>query len=71
MDRVNRAKGDAARFVDLYNAYSKSEDVTRRRLYLEAMQNIMPKLEKKFFVDAEQKNFLPLLNLGTSEGVKK
>ncbi len=71
LDRVNRAKGDAARFLDLYEAYAKSEDVTRRRLYLEAMQVILPKLEKKFFVDAEQKNFLPLLNLETSEGVKK
>lgn len=71
LDRVNRAKGDAARFLDLYQAYAQSEDVTRRRLYLEAMQNILPKLEKKFFIDSEQKNFLPLLNLGTSEGVKK
>jgi len=71
MDRVNRAKGDAARFTDLYQAYAKSEDVTRRRLYLEAMQTILPKLDKKFFVDADQKNFLPLLNLGTSEGVTK
>ena len=71
LDRVNRAKGDAARFIDMYQAYAKSEDVTRRRLYLEAMQTILPKLDKKFFVDADQKNFLPLLNLGTSEGVKK
>jgi len=71
LDRVNRAKGDAARFIDMYQAYAKSKDVTRRRLYLEAMQVILPKLEKKFFVDAQQKNFLPLLNLGTSEGVKK
>lgn len=71
LDRVNRAKGDAARFIDLFEAYAKSEDVTRRRLYLEAMQIILPKLEKKFFVDAQQKNFLPLLTLGTSEGVTK
>ncbi|MCD6294823.1 MAG: FtsH protease activity modulator HflK [Deltaproteobacteria bacterium] len=71
LDRVNRAKGDAARFIDMYQAYAKSKDVTRRRLYLEAMQTILPKLDKKFFVDADQKNFLPLLNLGTSEGVKK
>ena len=71
LDRVNRAKGDAARFIDLYEAYAKSEDVTRRRLYLEAMQIILPKLEKKFFVDAQQKNFLPLLTMGTSEGVTK
>ena len=71
LDRVNRAKGDAARFIDLYQAYSTAEDVTRRRLYLEAMQEILPKMEKKYYVDADQKNLLPFLNLGTSEGVKK
>ena len=40
LDRVNRAKGDAARFLSLYEEYSKAEDVTRRRLYLEAMEEL-------------------------------
>jgi len=40
LDRVNRAKGDAARFLDMYNSYAKAENVTRRRLYLEAMEKI-------------------------------
>ena len=71
LDRVNRAKGDAARFLELYQAYSKSENVTRRRLYLEAMQRILPKLGNKYIVDADQKNLLPLLTLGKSEGGKK
>ena len=71
LDRVNRAKGDAARFLERYQAYSKSENVTRRRLYLEAMQKILPKLGNKYIVDADQKNLLPLLTLGKSEGGKK
>ncbi len=71
LDRVNRAKGDAARFLDLYNAYIQAEDVTRRRLYLESMQNILPKLGSKYVVDSDQKNFLPLLTLGKPEGGKK
>ena len=71
LDRVNRAKGDAARFTERYLAYSKSEDVTRRRLYLEAMQEILPKLGSKYIVDADQNNVLPLLNLGRTEGGKK
>lgn len=71
LDRVNRAKGDAARFLDQYNAYSKAENVTRRRLYLEAMEKILPKLGNKYIVDAEQKNLLPLLTLGNPEGGKK
>ena len=51
LDRVNRAKGDAARFLDMYQAYALSEDVTRRRLYLEAMQTILPKLERRRKID--------------------
>ena len=71
LDRVNRAKGDAARFLELYEAYAKAENVTRRRLYLEAMQKILPKLGNKYIVDADQKNLLPLLTLGKPEGGKK
>jgi membrane protease subunit HflK len=71
MDRVNRGKGDAARFLSLYEEYVKAEDVTRRRLYLEAMREVLPKLGNKYIVDAEQKNFLPLLNLVPSKGGQK
>ncbi|MBW1786355.1 MAG: FtsH protease activity modulator HflK [Deltaproteobacteria bacterium] len=70
LGRVNRAKGDAARFLDLFEEYSKATDVTRRRLYLETMHDIFPKLGKKYIVDSEQKNLLPLLNLGTAGGGK-
>jgi membrane protease subunit HflK len=66
LDRVNRAKGDAARFLSLYEEYAKAKDVTKRRLYLEAMKDVFPKLGNKFIIDAEQKNLLPLLNLGES-----
>ena len=71
LDRVNRAKGDAARFLSLYEEYSKAPDVTRRRLYLEAMLEVYPKLGGKYIVDADQKNLLPLLNLGKFEGGKQ
>lgn len=64
LSRVNRAKGDAARFISLWKAYAKSKDVTRRRLYLEALHEVLPKLGSKYIVDSEQKGILPLLNLG-------
>ena len=70
LDRVNRAKGDAARFLSVYAEYSKSPDITRRRLYLESIQKIFPKLGEKYIVDADQKNLLPLLNLRKLEGGK-
>jgi membrane protease subunit HflK len=71
LDRVNRAKGDAARFNALYEEYKNSKDITRRRLYLEALREVFPKLGPKYIVDAEQKNLLPFLNLGQSAGGKK
>jgi membrane protease subunit HflK len=67
---VNRAEGDAARFSALYKAYARARDVTRRRLYLEALQDLFPKLGKKYIIDAQQKNLLPLLNLGQEGGGK-
>jgi membrane protease subunit HflK len=71
LDRVNRAKGDASRFLSVYEAYTKAEDVTRRRLYLEALYEIFTKVGKKYIVDADQKNLLPLLNLGQPQGGQK
>ena len=71
LDRVNRAKGDASRFVAVYNEYSRAKDVTRRRLYLEALKDVLPKLGSKYIIDADQKNLLPLLNLGKQTGVQK
>lgn len=71
LDRVNRAKGDAARFVAQYKEYARAQDVTRRRLYLEALKDLFPKLGKKYILDADQKNVLPLLNLGKEGGAQK
>jgi modulator of FtsH protease HflK len=64
LDRVNRANGDSARFMSLYNEYVKAKDVTRRRLYLEAMKDLFPKMGAKVIVDSDQKNLVPLLNMG-------
>jgi membrane protease subunit HflK len=70
LDRVNRAKGDAARFTAQYTEYVKAKDVTKRRMYLEMMRDVFPKLGQKYIVDSEQKNLLPLLNLGQPTRLK-
>ena len=70
LDRVNRAKGDASRFKAIYAEYAKAKDVTKRRLYLEMLRELFPKLGEKYIIDADQKNLLPLLNLGKQIGVK-
>ena len=71
LDRVNRAKGDSDRFLAVYKEYVKAKDVTRRRLYLERLNEIFPKLGQKYIIDANQKNFLPLLNMQKQDGVIK
>ncbi len=63
IDRVNRANGDASRFVNMYNQYKFAKTVTKKRIYIETMQKVLPKVEKIYIVDDKQKNFLPLLNL--------
>jgi membrane protease subunit HflK len=65
LGRVNTARGDSARFVAVYEQYKKAPDVTRRRIYLETMEKILPQVEKKVIVDADMRSVLPLLNLDT------
>ncbi len=67
--RVNNAEGDAQRFKSIYQEYRRAPLVTRKRLYLEALNEILPKIQKKIIFDESQKNIMPLLNLG--EEVKK
>jgi len=63
-ERVNMAKGDALWFTALLNAYKEAPKITRTRLYLETMDKIYPKLQKKYVVDEALKGLVPLINLG-------
>ncbi len=63
MARVNNAEGDAKRFKSVYREYARAPLVTRKRLYLEAILEILPKIDKKIIFDENLKNLLPLLNL--------
>jgi membrane protease subunit HflK len=67
IDRINRARGDSARFVSLFEAYSRAPEVTRKRIFLETMNEILPAAGKKLIIDDDVKSVLPLLNLG--EGI--
>ena len=66
--RVNEAQGDVARFNDLFKEYSKAPQVTKIRLFLETMGEVMPKLKDKVIIDEEVRHVLPLLNLPSSKG---
>ena len=68
--RIARAEGDVAKFKAILKEYSKAKDVTRERLYLEAMEEILPGLEKYIVPNGEDGNLLNLLNLGGTKGAK-
>lgn len=61
--RVNMALGDAYRFKKIHAEYAKAKEVTRTRLYLEALTRILPKAKNKVVVDKDTKSLVPLLNL--------
>lgn len=62
--RVNDAKGEAERFTAVYQAYRDAPDVTRQRMYLEMIDDVLPQAGKIFIMDENQTAPLPLLNLG-------
>lgn len=70
-NRVNRAQGDAEKFNAVRLEYNKAKDVTRRRLYLETMLDIIPSLENIYIIDEQQKGVIPLLQFpASSKGVQ-
>jgi modulator of FtsH protease HflK len=67
LKRVNEAEGDAARFTALLAEYEKAPEVTRRRIYVETLQEVLPGLQSKIIVDEQTRSILPLLNLDRQE----
>lgn len=74
-EKIKRAQGDAARFLSLLKEYRKAKDITRKRLYLETMEEIVGKA-RKLVIDSDKQGILPLLppqelNLRGMEGIKE
>jgi len=61
LERVNRANGEATRFRAILDEYQRAPEVTRRRLYLEAIGAILPEAKALYIVDSEQKALVPWL----------
>jgi modulator of FtsH protease HflK len=68
LKRINEAEGDVARFSALLAEYSKAPEVTRRRIYVETLQDVMPGIRSKIIVDEQTRSILPLLNLDSQKG---
>ena len=70
LKRINEAEGDAARFSALLAEYSKAPEVTRRRIYIETLQEVMPTIRSTIIVDEQSHSILPLLNLDSQQGAR-
>lgn len=68
VQRVNRANGEAARFTALLAEYERAPEVTRRRLYLETLAEVLPQAGRKLVVDESVREVLPLLDVTAGTG---
>jgi membrane protease subunit HflK len=64
LERINRATGEAQRFKDLLREYEKAPEVTKKRLYLERMEQVLPEIKELYIIDSDQSGVMPLLPLG-------
>jgi membrane protease subunit HflK len=70
LKRINEAEGDVARFSAMLAEYSKAPEVTRRRIYIETLQEVMPEIRSKIIIDEQARSILPLLNLASQKETK-
>jgi membrane protease subunit HflK len=63
VERVNLAQGEASRFLAILKEYKGGQDVTRRRMYLETMQEVLPKVAEIYVIDGEKGGLLPFLDV--------
>jgi membrane protease subunit HflK len=63
LERINQAEGESSRFLALLTEYRKAPEVTRQRLYLETLEEILPRMEEVYIMDANGAGALPLLPL--------
>jgi len=68
--RVNEAEGDIASFNAMLGQYIKAPEITRTRLYLETMQDVLPAMGPKIIIDDSMKQLLPILPLSMKPEAK-
>ena len=66
VERVNKARGETNRFLALLTEYRKAPSVTRSRIYLETLEEVLPRLDEIYVMDDKSGGILPLLPLRKS-----
>jgi len=59
--RINEAEGDVAAFNQVLEQYLKAPDVTRTRIYLETLGDVLPQSRQQIIVDDSVQQILPML----------
>jgi membrane protease subunit HflK len=67
VQRVNESKGETNRFLAIMKEYQAAKDVTRQRMYLETLQDVLPTVKNIYVIDKEQRSILPFLDISGSK----
>ena len=62
-EMIRYAEGDTSRFLQNYAEYKKAKEITRRRLYIETMEEVLPKVQK-FVLEKSGEGLIEVLPLG-------
>jgi membrane protease subunit HflK len=63
LERVNRGQGEVHRFLNILSEYEKAPEVSRQRMYLEALQIFVGKVDRLIVLDEQQQGILPFFDL--------
>ncbi len=67
-EKVAQAKGDVENFNQVYEKYRVSQEITKKRLYIETMEKILGNVNEKYIIDIDNDNVLKFLPLETKGG---
>ncbi|OJU10740.1 MAG: HflK protein [Clostridiales bacterium 43-6] len=66
--KINEARGEVARFNSMYTEYAKNKDITRTRMYLETIEEILPGVT--VYIDSSEggvQKLLPIKSFSNTE----
>jgi membrane protease subunit HflK len=66
-EKIHRAQGEAQRFLQVLGEYRAAKEITRKRLLLETLEEVLPRMDKIILEDKASTNVLPILPLGNGE----
>ena len=61
---LNRSQGDAEKFTAIVREYNRAPSVTKRRIYLETMEELFNEMENIIVIDPKVKGIVPIFGKG-------